>query len=217
MARCRIWRWPSIWHSWPVVDEPARTEHGARQRYIDFLSLPLHCITNAIWVATPPLAGPGGIWSLSISGKKGGDPIPLRRDDGTAIYMTALQRFKPTQTQSTGAWRMPTVEYNYTIWEPSLDRTQKPVMQWHFHPDSGTTKLPHLHVRASETMCGITTRKLHIPSERVAFESIVRFAVEELGVRPRQYDWEVRIQEALDAFIKFRTWTTEPPVEDREA
>lgn len=193
-----------------MARQPARTEHEARHRYIDFLGLPLKCITKAIWVATPPLAPPQGEWSLHISGKKGGDPIRLRRDDDSLIYLTALQRFRPRQDE-TGAWRMRTLEYNYTVWEALPDRSLKPVLQWHFHPSTGTTSdTPHLHVRTSEFLCGLTTRRLHIPTERVAFEVVVRFLIEEMAVKPTRKDWSDVIDEALEAFVKHRSWTTKP-------
>jgi hypothetical protein len=186
-----------------VVEHRARTEHEARQRYVDFLSLPLNCITNAQWVAHPPLVGPTASWTLTLA--RSGEPVRLRRDDDLPVYFRALQRFEPTQDGE--AWRMHTLEYKYEIWEPQPDRTNKPIIEWHWHPNpiTGEQMDYHVHVRASEAICGIASRRLHIPSERVAFESVVRFLIKDLGVRPRHEDWERRVDEALAAFNRFRT------------
>jgi hypothetical protein len=187
-----------------VVERLARTEHEARQRYVDFLSLPLDCITNAQWALVPPLVGPTASWTLSLT--RSGDPVRLRRDDGTAVYFRALQRFEPRQIDLTN-WRMHTLEYKYEVWEPQPDRTNKPVIEWHWHPNPVTSENMdyHVHVRATEAICGVASRRLHIPSERVAFESVVRFIMKDLHVRPRHDDWERRVDDALAAFQKYRT------------
>jgi hypothetical protein len=194
-----------------VAGTPAKTEHEARQRYVEGLSQSLSCITKAIWVTVRPLAGPNDYWTLHLSSASPGAPIRMERGGGGYIHLTALQRFRPRRVPETGAWRMRTMEYSYTLWESTADRALKPLIQWHFHPESGSTDRPHLHVRAADEMWGMTTRKLHIPSDRVAFESVVRFVVDELGVSPRHADWEKRVDEALGRFVAYRSWTSIPP------
>lgn len=191
-----------------MAREPARTAYEAEQRYIRIISRPLTCITNAIWFASHPLRGADEERTLLVSRATDGSPIRLRRADGPPVHLTAYQRFQlvPDTRWSPDEWKASSRQYGYDIWEPMPDGRLKPVIQWHWHPASGNTDEPHIHVRAGEEICGRETRKLHIPSERVAFESVVRFLIVDLGVVPLRADWEALIEGALAAFVRFRTW-----------
>lgn len=63
------------------------------------------------------------------------------------------------------------------------------------------------------TIAGLRLRELHLPSERVAFEMVVRFLIAEMGVIPLRTDWAELIEEALAMFVKFRTWPRSHPID----
>ena len=65
--------------------------------------------------------------------------------------------------------------------------------------------LPHLHVTSQAGTAAIT-RKQHIPTGRVSLESVVRFAIAELGVRPIRDDWGRVLDAGQAAFDARRTW-----------
>ena len=191
-----------------MAREPARTPYEAEQRYIRIISRSLTCITRAIWTATPSIRGTDEDRTLLVSRASDGSPIRLSRAEGPPVHLTAYQQFRlmPDTRWAADEWKASSRQYGYEIWEPTDDHKLKPVIQWHWHPGSGNTDEPHIHVRASEDICGRATRRLHIPSERVAFESIVRFLIVDLGVVPLRDDWEELVNDALSAFVRFRTW-----------
>lgn len=51
-------------------------------------------------------------------------------------------------------------------------------------------------------------KKLHLPTARVSFESVVRFAIEELGASPARQGWQDDLDDAERRFRAFRTWTS---------
>lgn len=199
----------------PANREPATDPHQAAERYKRIIGRSLTCLTDSIWIASPALRGPNEIRQLSLSPQPDGLPLKLRRDEGDAIYFAALQRFVvvPDDRFEKGEWKVSTREYKYTVYESTERRgTIKPVIEWHWHPDT-EPPWPHVHVRADESICGLTSRKLHIPSERVAFESVVHFMIDELGVRPARDDWPQLVESARERFESFRTWPGGIPLE----
>jgi hypothetical protein len=47
--------------------------------------------------------------------------------------------------------------------------------------------------------------KAHIPTERLSFEAIVRFAITELGVKPQMRDWLTTLDASEAAFKEHQT------------
>lgn len=80
------------------------------------------------------------------------------------------------------------------------------VVAFHWHP--GRTKqvqFPHLHLESRSDRPAIS-RGHHIPSGRVSIEAVVRFAIEELGVRPLRPDWLQLIEIGIETFDAARSW-----------
>lgn len=186
-----------------MAREPARTPHEAEERYKRIISQPLACITKAIWIASPPIRGPGEERTLFLAGSTTGESIRLNRSSGDPVFLDAYQRFAMVTVPGTDGreWKASTRQYSYDIADGS-----RPVLQWHWHPGTGGTDEPHLHVRASDELLGKTARRLHIPSERIAFESVVRFLIAELGVRPLKDDWDDVTRDARARFVRYRSW-----------
>lgn len=197
-----------------MAREPARTPYEAEQRYIRIISRSLTCITKAIWVATHPLRGTDEDRTLFVTRASDGSPIQLKRAGGPPVHLTAYQMFRlmPDTRWAADEWKASSRQYGYGVWESTSDHQLKPVIQWHWHPGSGNTDEPHVHVRAAEEMFGRSTRRLHIPTERVSFEAVVRFLIVDLGVTPLRDDWQGLIDEALASFVRFRTWPRSAPI-----
>lgn len=63
-----------------------------------------------------------------------------------------------------------------------------------------------MHVTAQQPKLGLATDKLHVPTGRTSFESVVRFLVTDLRVKPARTDWEAIVKESEDRFMAFKTW-----------
>ncbi|MGI8964362.1 MAG: hypothetical protein ACR2GI_07655 [Thermomicrobiales bacterium] len=85
-------------------------------------------------------------------------------------------------------------------------------MTFHWTPEVnlvGQRKYPHLHVESAlldndGPFLPDTFSKLHIPTGQLPLESIVRFAIEELGVEPIPNDWSERLRVGEEAFERRR-------------
>lgn len=112
-----------------------------------------------------------------------------------------------------GEYKTRTREYIYHVFDDS-----GPVIEWHWHP-LRQPLFAHVHCLfpGATSAWGLTTSKLHIATGRVAFEDVVRFLITELNVVPRQLDWESVLNEAMEAFLEWRTWSgSAPPTEPQE-
>jgi len=133
--------------------------------------------------------------------------VRLRRRDLPPIFLSAIQQYElvPDSRFARGEWKASTRGYAYTLFDQS-DRGQIKALAWHWHPGSGTSDEPHMHVYRDGEIGGNALDRLHFPSERIAFEAIVQFLITELGVAPLREDWQVLITSALERFVAFRTW-----------
>ena len=80
------------------------------------------------------------------------------------------------------------------------------IIAFHWHPGRrGQPEFPHLHVTSQAGSVQISA-KSHVPKGRVSIESIVRFLIEELQVRPLRSDWERVLDEGERLFNARRSW-----------
>jgi len=83
--------------------------------------------------------------------------------------------------------------------------------EWRREPDSSIPyPRGHLHVGPALLVSPTPIRpgdfhKAHIPTKRLSFESIVRFAITELKVRPQQATWETTLDASEAAFEEHKT------------
>lgn len=119
------------------------------------------------------------------------DPVELR--------FSLAHNYKVTQTD--GGWTVHTQGYTYQF---ELDDGQEIVI-YHYDPRSASkVKTPHLHVRGLDKPFDLG--KAHFPTGRVSIEEVLRFAVRELGVRPRATNWQTILEETERAFHEKKTW-----------
>jgi hypothetical protein len=184
---------------------PANTPHEALQRYIRYLQLPLSCISKAVWTAATPVRGLDEEAVLILPKN---EPINLGKANGEHVRLFAAQRFVVIpDLNNPGEYKTRTREYVYKFSDDAGE-----VLEWHWHPSRGRRET-HMHCRFRRATkpWGLTPGALHLPTSRVAFEDIVRFAIGDLGIQPRRDDWEVIIGEALMAFEAWRTWSGAAP------
>lgn len=192
-----------------MVREPARTAREAQDRYKRIISLPLSCITPALWYTGPATVGLAEDMELRLTVWP--KPLRLRRDRLPPVHLEALQRYRVIPDRRyEGEWKVETLGYWYTIHD-TQEHEPVPALAWHWHPRTGTIEAPHMHVYRQGDVGGVPLGRLHLPSERVAFESVVAFLIEELGVQPIRDDWKELIAAALARFVAFRTWGTGGP------
>jgi hypothetical protein len=191
-----------------VAREPAFSPREARARYVRIISLPLTCVTRAQWCDAPTLRGSEEEErAIQLTGMP--KPLRLKRADGQPVYLAATQGFRLVPDEryapGRGEWKATTTGYVYTVYETS-DHEPAKAMAWHWHPTSGGSHEPHVHIYRDGQIAGQELDKLHFPGERVAFESVILFLINELRVTPLREDWGEMIHSALERFVLFRTW-----------
>jgi hypothetical protein len=80
------------------------------------------------------------------------------------------------------------------------ERAGPEIIAFHWHPNQrNQPDFPHLHLRSRSGSVEID-RKNHVPTGQVSLQSVVRFAIVELGVRPLRSDWEAVLAEGEQRF-----------------
>lgn len=139
-----------------------------------------------------------------------GDPLRLRTVAPPAIQLSFGQRFEIVRGESIpdGPYRVHTREYWYQF---SLEDDRE-LFAFHWTPDTTDPRQrrhPHLHVGAAlllpeSPIFPGALNKRHIPTGRVSIESIVRFAIEELGVEPLIETWRDVLDRGEQQFNAYR-------------
>jgi hypothetical protein len=168
---------------------------AAQERHKLVMQQALACISDAVWTVGKAVRGPERTYVLMPSTR---GPVRLRTEDGPSLYLGASQHFR--HITDGGNWRCHTLAYDYTVFSES----RQELFAWHWHPASRPG--PHVHVNADGAESLPTLRKLHLPTERVAFEQIVRFLLQDVCVKPRSNDWSQRLEEAEYFFRTYRSW-----------
>lgn len=97
--------------------------------------------------------------------------------------------------------KVATDEYAYTLSRDDLMKDE--IVSWHWQP--GSRADPHLHVGPAP---GGPPKRHHIPSGRIAFEQVLRYAIDDCGVRPalKKAEALAQLDECLRRFSAYRTW-----------
>lgn len=169
---------------------PVRSPQAARERFLAPLRRSLSCVTSAL-VYAPAGKRPGDVEALALSE----DPLWLRSASVGRIQFLLGHEFKVVQ-EGRKDFRVTTTGYRYHL----LDEDDRELIAWHWHPDAGAG-YPHIHVPA-----GLVTRKAHIPTGRVSIESVLRFLIDDLRVRPARDDYADVLKESEGPFIRYRRW-----------
>lgn len=137
--------------------------------------------------------------SLTLSQKY----VPLR---GRArLEFSVIHSYEVWQSDSDidpRQWETSSAGYSYQVRE--IEGSE--LIAFHWHPGrEHQPDFPHVHITGQAGMVSIQ-KQHHIPTGRVSLESVVRFAIEELGVRPLRPDWDRLLAAGQAAFDTRRTW-----------
>ena len=142
-------------------------------------------------------------WRARISlGGKMGDPraIPLR----PAPWHLALSQQITVVRDRKGNWNLRMLQYNYRIqggpdlasdWYFRFEYKSREVLD-SWHPQS------HLHLPVLLN-CGtkrMDLSRVHVPTGQVTLEEIIRFLIQELGVKARVKDWDSALRISEEKF-----------------
>lgn len=126
------------------------------------------------------------------------------------LYFYAMQRFQVVYDDAPvveGPFRVHTQEYLYSF----HDEEERELIAFHWTPNAaGSSQKSFGHFHIKSPMLAERTpikpgefSKVHIPTERLSIESIVRFAIDELGATPRIPHWREVLEEGEQSF---RLW-----------
>jgi hypothetical protein len=99
-------------------------------------------------------------------------------------------------------FRVSTRKYTHHLY----NSLHEEVLLYHWHPDTAFEG-PHLHVGRTQLGANPAVPSVaHIPTARVAVESLALFLIEELGVRPIHDTYSDIIRAHLTNFVQHRRW-----------
>ena len=109
-----------------------------------------------------------------------------------------------TELPDRGTWKIRTRRYRYHVVTDDLAE----VALFHWLPDGDcSTDEPHMHIGVSQlTSEAVITGKTHMPSGRVALESVIETLITEFNVVPIRKDWQTVLAEGRAKFELWRTW-----------
>jgi hypothetical protein len=163
----------------------------------------LNCIANT-WVYSAP-SGADTYMLLSAPADqfprppRAGAMLRLRRGQ-EILFLQAYQRFQVIDADS---FRISTLRYFYIIWS---SRPDERIIDWHYHRRQNGSFEAHLHIRDDARRTGHMLVGKHIPTGRLPLEDVVRFAVQELKIQPRDPNWQTILEQTEAVFRANRTW-----------
>jgi hypothetical protein len=175
------------------------TPEEAIYTFVGTLRQAIDCVTDAELVLHQGYHPPESPHSLVLN-----DTQPVRLDGPPELWFKFLQRYRIVESPSPlGQWRVTTVAYYY-----ALDGSDgREIVAYHWHPgQSQKVTVPHLHLSGGAMVRHPAFEKVHFPTERIAVEDLLRFAIGELGVTPRLPDWQRMLNQTQQAFLAARSW-----------
>ena len=140
--------------------------------------------------------------TISLGGRADIAPaVPLRQKP---LHLFLAQNVVVRHEEKESVWRLKTLQYSYRIQGgPSLDA------EWYFRFEYKSREIedslhPRHHVHLPVSLeCG-TTRvnlsRVHIPTGWVPLEEVIRFLIEELGVKAKTRDWDSILRKSEEKF-----------------
>jgi hypothetical protein len=133
----------------------------------------------------------------------GDEPVRLGRDPGVRMLMSIQYRIVEAEGER-GPWKTTVAQYEYALLNDDGDE----LLGFHWHPEGRSEVVwPHVHVGSvALDKAGALSRRVHVPTSRVAVEDVLRVAIMDLGVQPLRDDWKPVFRETQDVFERWRTW-----------
>jgi hypothetical protein len=173
-----------------------KTANEAISSYVGIHQQAVQCITNDVLRAgTYPSSEPSLSLVLArgeVVSLTGGLPhlgLQMRQ-----FYRLVDDREMPSRRR----WSVLVTGYFYTF---VLRNTGRELLAFHWHPYVIAKAFPHVHLES-----GLELRSdlagLHVPTGPLALEDIIRFAIEELGIRPRVRHWAAVLDRTRAAHVE---------------
>jgi|GEM_PF-1593396 len=183
------------------------TPGQAYERYAKALQAVVGCVTEARLTLNENRAIElDKVYAIVL---KSGDGVHLSSKYG-GIQFDLGQRFRIVRDPEVaqGPYRATIVEY----WYGFAIQDGPSLLGYHWTPETTAVSqrtFPHLHIESGLIGETVHSRlrsfnKLHVPTERVSCESIVRFAIEELGVPPIKSSWRSVLERGGTRFGQYR-------------
>ncbi len=165
-----------------------RSQEEARDDILVPLQLAVSCISKAVVIEGrgEPFALP----SLTFSERF----VPLQGEHRLDLSLLHLHQFEERLNEP-GYWGVKSVGYAYQLRE----RSGAELIRFEWHPFGHQIPFPHLHIHGQAGSIRIDAKK-HVPTGRVSVESVVRFAITELGVRALRRDWRQVLERGEQEF-----------------
>lgn len=160
-------------------------------KYLEPFRAAIHCVAHGTLVTTLERTYVlGRAHSLVING---GLPLELRSSPPVTLSGGQVFEIVRDDVPQDRRYRVHPVKYFYVF--STADRQELLNFQW--TPEAtrpGERTFPHLHIgrgllAGRAAIFPETFHKKHVPTGHVPFASIIRFAIEELGVPPLRNDW----------------------------
>jgi hypothetical protein len=189
---------------------PGRSAHEAYKAFAGPLASALSCLATT--KIQPSNGGMNKLYqdhNLYMTGIVGEGYVRLQGEPIFELRARMVYRIIEDPRAGYGPIRVTTRAYDYSL----RLATGEAVIDYHWHPDGNSAEtLPHLHLGSAQlARDGVLTRKLHVPTGRITFESVIKHAID-LGAKPLRHDWMSKLHAAEQPHIEHRTWSMDPKV-----
>ncbi len=158
----------------------------------------LNCVTHA-WTSSYSVSADEYV--LVSHNRSDPKSSMLKMKKGRESY--AIQAHQRIKILDGHDFKVTTLKYFYIIWQPAKNER---VIDWHYHRRKNDSFESHLHVRDDMHLTNHYLVDKHLPTGRVALEDVIRFAIEEIGIQPRDDNWKALLNQTEAAFKHKRTW-----------
>lgn len=147
--------------------------------------------------------------------------LPSSKHTRVHVYLSQNLEVVP----EAGRYRLSTQNYNYGLFDRDPGPTDEPLFRWeyvaqpdpkgkwcrsHFHVGIG--QLPRAPINVTVGKAETDLHHLHIPTGFVLIEHVIRFLINDLGVKPAdERTWEAELRGSEDKFFReFSSKTSTP-------
>lgn len=175
-----------------------QTDYEAVQNYLDPLSRAISCITPAVLNNRGGYRASERPHTLTLSE----DPVRLASNEIFFLSLTQYYRAIDVPGDADrGPWKVTIDGYEYSI----DDAEGHEILAFPWHPATAPA-FPHLHLSAGASIGRKGLQEAHIPTGRIAIESMIRLLIADFGVKALRDDWAEVLDDTQVRFEQYRTW-----------
>jgi hypothetical protein len=188
---------------------PERNEREALEAYAQPFKAALSCVTVPHLGTLVPVVGRQQSLVFRDGRARLLRDIRISDEESPYLYLIFNQYYRIIEDQSeepSSRYRVTTEGWKHDI----LDDKRREILSYHWHPD-GHRDTPHMHVgsvllNTERQRLGKGFSSLHLPTERISIEQIVRLLIEEFEVIPKRGDWRRILENGQKQFEATRSW-----------